>query len=290
MLDIYLNLIARGLSTGAIYGLTAMGIVLIFQTNNILNWSQGNAGMLITYLAFFLLALQLPYPVVIILAIIAGATMGGLVEKYLIRPVREKSRIGLLMITLGLAMVFEGLAAFIFRPFPRNFPPLLSGPPVKIGPITLGQQDVLVIVVSTLIFTTLFLILYRTKIGIGARGIAEDWYGARVMGVPVFAIYLFIWAFSFALSGLVGILVVPRFALEPHFMLPIQVKAFSAAVLGGMNSVLGAIIGGLLLGVMENIIAFHFPFLKESFSLILVVIVLLFLPTGLLGRKTQRRF
>lgn len=289
MFEIYLNLIARGLSTGAIYGLTAMGIVLIFQTNNILNWSQGNAGMLITYLAFFLLTLQLPYPLVILLAVIAGATLGGTIEKYLIRPVREKSRIGLLMITLGLAMVFEGLAAFIFRPFPRNFDPLLKGS-VTFGPITLGQQDFLVIALSTFIFTTLFLILYRTKIGIGARGIAEDWYGARVLGVPVFAIYLFIWSISFALSGLVGILVVPRFALEPHFMLPIQVKAFSAAVLGGMNSVLGAIIGGLLLGVMENIIAFHFPFLKESFSLILVVIVLLFLPTGLLGRKTQRRF
>ncbi len=215
--------------------------------------------------------------------------MGGLVEKYLIRPVREKSRIGLLMITLGLAMVFEGLAAFIFRPFPRNFEPLLKGS-IAIGPITLGQQDVLVIVLSTLIFASLFLILYRTKIGIGARGIAEDWYGARVLGVPVFTISLIIWSISFALSGLVGILIVPRFALEPHFMLPIQVKAFSAAVLGGMNSVLGAAVAGLLLGVMENIIAFHFPYLQESFSLVLVVIVLLFLPTGLFGKKTQRRF
>ncbi len=290
MFDTLLNLTARGLSTGAIYSLIAMGIVLIFQTTSVMNFAQGNAGMFITYLAFFLLALKVPFPLVIILALLFGALFGGLTERFLMRRVRERSHVGLLMITLGLALIFEGLAASIFGTFPLNFPPILTGPPVHVGPIILSKQDIIVNLLSLALFTLLFLVLYKTKIGIGARSIAEDEYGARVLGIPVFNIYIFIWALGFALPGLAGILVVPRFSLEPHFMVPIQIKAFTAAVFGGMNSVQGAIVGGLLLGVLENIVAFYYPILKESFSLILVVIVLLIFPTGLFGKRSQRRF
>lgn len=290
MLDIYLNLAVRGLSTGAIYSLVAMAIVLIFQTTGVMNFAQGNAGMFLTYIAFFLLSLKLPYPIVILIIILLGSLFGGLTENVLMKKVRERSHVGLLMITLGLALIFEGLAAFIFGSFPLYFPPILTGSTLNIGPIILGSQDVIIIVLSVIIFSFLFIVLYKTKIGIAARSISEDEYGSRILGIPVSKIYILIWAIGLALAGFAGVLVVPRFSLEPHFMVPIQIKAFTAAVLGGMNSVLGAIIGGLLLGILENIVAFNIPILKESFSLILVVVVLLFLPNGLFGKKSQRRF
>ena len=103
------------------------------------------------------------------------------------------------------------------------------------------------------------------------------------------SIYIFIWATSFGLAGLAGVMVAPKLSLEPGFMIVIQLKAFIAAVLGGMNSVVGAVVGGLLLGVMENLVAYYVPQIKDSFSLILVVIVLLFLPEGLFGRRAARR-
>ncbi len=124
---------------------------------------------------------------------------------------------------------------------------------------------------------------------IASRSLAADEYAAKLLGIPIKSIYLFIWAISFGLAGLSGILVAPRLSLEPTFMIVIQLKAFIAAVLGGMNSVLGAVIGGLLLGVIENFVAFYIPQIKDSFSLILVVLVLLFLPQGLFGKKEIRR-
>jgi branched-chain amino acid transport system permease protein len=283
------SLIFRGLATGSIYSLTAVGIVLILSTTNVMNFAQGDAGMFLTYIAFIFIVRGLNPALALPIVILVGLILGFVVDRGLMSKAKKSSHLGMVMITLALTMILEGLAATLFGNIPLLFPPLIQGDPIKIGSVILDRQDFLSITAALLIFAVLFVILYRTKIGIAARSIAEDEYGAKILGIPLNKINTFIWAISFGLAGIAGMMTAPRLSLEPTFMIVIQLKAFIAAVLGGMGSVMGAIFGGLILGVLENIIAYYIPSIKDSFSLILVVTVLLFFPSGIFGKREVRR-
>jgi len=283
------SLIFRGLATGSIYSLTAVGIVLILSTTNVMNFAQGDVGMFLTYIAFIFIVRGLNPALALPIVIVVGLILGFAVDRGLMSKAKKSSHLGMVMITLALTMILEGLAATLFGNIPLLFPPLIQGDPIKIGSVILDRQDFLSITAALLIFAILFVILYRTKIGIAARSIAEDEYGAKILGIPLNKINTFIWAISFGLAGIAGMMTAPRLSLEPTFMIVIQLKAFIAAVLGGMGSVMGAIFGGLILGVLENIIAYYIPSIKDSFSLILVVTVLLFLPSGIFGKREVRR-
>lgn len=283
------SLIFRGLATGSIYSLTAVGIVLILSTTNVMNFAQGDVGMFLTYIAFIFIVRGLNPALALPIVIVVGLILGFAVDRGLMSKAKKSSHLGMVMITLALTMILEGLAATLFGNIPLLFPPLIQGDPIKIGSVILDRQDFLSITAALLIFAILFVILYRTKIGIAARSIAEDEYGAKILGIPLNKINTFIWAISFGLAGIAGMMTAPRLSLEPTFMIVIQLKAFIAAVLGGMGSVMGAIFGGLILGVLENIIAYYIPSIKDSFSLILVVTVLLFLPSGIFGKREARR-
>lgn len=286
---ILLNLIIRGLITGAIYSLTSMGIVLILSTTLVMNFAQGDMGMLLAYFALFMLMRNISYPIVFVSIILIGILLGFLLEKYLMSRARKTSHLGMVMITLGLTMIFEGFVGYSFGTMPLLFPKAITGEPFNIFGIIIDRHDLFTFVVSILIVMILFIILYRTKIGIAARSLAEDEFGARILGIPINKIYLFIWMTAFAIAGVSGILVAGRQTLEPHFMIVIQLKGFMAAVLGGMNSIVGSILGGFLLGMIENLVSFYIPQIKDSFSLILIVLVLLFLPSGIFGKKEVRR-
>lgn len=286
---ILLNLIIRGLITGAIYSLTSMGIVLILSTTLVMNFAQGDMGMLLAYFAFFMLMKNIPYPVAFALIILIGILFGFLLEKYLMSRARKTSHLGMVMITLALTMIFEGVAGYSFGTMPLLFPKAIGGEPFNIFGVIIDKHDLFTFIISILIVIILFVILYKTKIGIAARSLAEDEFGARILGIPINSIYLFIWMTAFSLAGISGVLVAGRQTLEPHFMIVIQLKGFMAAVLGGMNSIVGAVLGGFLLGMIENLVSFYMPQIKDSFSLILIVLVLLFLPQGIFGKRETRR-
>ena len=283
------NLVLRGLATGSIYSLTAVGIVLILSTTNVMNFAQGDTGMFLTYIAFFFILRGIAPSLTLPIVIVAGAILGYVVYKGLISKAKKSSHLGMMIITLGLTMIFEGIVATFFGNIPLLFPPLIPGDPVHFGSVILDRQDILCLVTALVVFGILSFILYRTKIGIAARSIADDEYASRVLGIPIDRIHSFIWAISFGLAGLAGIMTAPRLSLQPLFMVVVQLKAFTAAVLGGMNSVTGAIWGGLILGVMENLVAYYVPAIKESFSLLLIVAILLFLPNGLFGSREAGR-
>ncbi|MCE5192657.1 MAG: branched-chain amino acid ABC transporter permease [Candidatus Cryosericum sp.] len=284
------TLIFRGLATGSIYSLTAMGIVLVLSTTNVMNFAQGDMGMFLAFIAFALLMRHVSYPIAIIAVVLIGLLLGALLERGLMSKVRKTtSHLGMLIVTLALTMILEGLAGYFFGTTPLLFPPLVQGAPLQFLGIILDRQDLVSLAIAGVVVLILFIVLYRTKIGIASRSLAEDEYAARLLGIPIKNIYIFIWAASFGLAGLAGIMVAPKLSLEPSFMIVIQLKAFIAAVLGGMNSVVGAVVGGLLLGVLENFVAYYIPQIKDSFSLILVVAVLLVLPEGIFGKRAARR-
>lgn len=284
------NLIFRGLATGAIYSLTATGIVLILSTTNVMNFAQGDTGMFLAYIAFLFIARRVPPMLTLPIVVVAGILLGIVVDRGLMTKAKKSSHLGMVMITLAFTMIFEGIVITFFGNTPLLFPPLVSGDPFIVGSTVFDRQNLLTILIALVIFVVLFFVLYRTKIGIAARSIADDEYGAFILGVPINRITNFIWALSFGIAGIAGLVTAPRLSLEPTFMVVVQLKAFIAAVLGGMNSVMGAILGGLILGVLENFIAYYIPAIKDSFSLILVVLVLLFMPNGIFGKREARRF
>lgn len=284
------NLIVSGLGTGAIYAIVALGIVFIFRTMEAVNFAEGDMGMFMTFVAFSLICLKIPYPLVFIIVVALSFLFGVLVEKGILQFIKGMSPMAITIVTLGLMMVFQGLAGFIWGTDTKPFPPLWKGPPIKAHGIILGRQDIVTLITAFVIFIIFVLLLKKTKIGIAVRAVSEDRYAALLMGVRVSTIFAFVWGFSGLLAGLGGMLAAPRFSLDINMMTTIQLEAFTAAVLGGFSSIPGAIFGGLTLGVLENLISFYISSsLKEPISLLIIVVVLLVSPNGLFGKKMNKK-
>lgn len=283
------NLIVSGLGTGAIYAIIALGIVIIFKTMNAVNFAEGDMGMFMTFIALSLIILKIPYVIVFIVVIALSFLFGILVEKGVLKFIKGMSPAAII-VTLGLTMVLEGLAGSIWGTDTKPFPALWKGAPLKFSGIIMGRQDLITIILSLIVFLFMIFILKKTKIGIAIRAVSEDEYAALLMGVKVSAIFAFVWGTAGLLAGLGGMLAAPRFSLDTNMMTTVELEAFTAAVLGGFDSVPGAMFGGLTLGILENLVSFYISSsLKEPISLILIVLVLLIYPSGLFGKKMEKR-
>jgi len=284
------NLIVSGLGTGAIYAIIALGIVFIFKTMEAINFAEGGMGMFMVFIAFSLIYLKIPYPVVFIIVIVLSFLFGVLIEKGILRFIKGMSPTAIIIATLGLVMVLQGMAGFIWGTDTKPFPSLWKGPPLRVAGMIFGRQDIITLITALVIFIVLVFVLKKTKIGIAIRAVSEDEYAALLMGVRVSVIFSFVWGFSGLLAGLGGMLAAPRFSLDTNMMTTVQLKAFTAAVLGGFSSIPGAVFGGLILGVLENLISFYISSsLKEPISLIIIVIVLLISPNGLFGKRIKKK-
>jgi len=284
------NLIVSGLGTGAIYAIIALGIVFIFKTMEAINFAEGGMGMFMVFIAFSLIYLKIPYPIVFIIVIVLSFLFGVLIEKGILRFIKGMSPTAIIIATLGLVMVLQGMAGFIWGTDTKPFPSLWKGPPLRVAGMIFGRQDIITLITALVIFIVLVFVLKKTKIGIAIRAVSEDEYAALLMGVRVSVIFSFVWGFSGLLAGLGGMLAAPRFSLDTNMMTTVQLKAFTAAVLGGFSSIPGAVFGGLILGVLENLISFYISSsLKEPISLIIIVIVLLISPNGLFGKRIKKK-
>ncbi|NIA10919.1 MAG: branched-chain amino acid ABC transporter permease [Nitrospiraceae bacterium] len=284
------NLIVSGLGTGAIYAIIALGIVFIFKTMDAINFAEGDIGMFMTFIAFSLMYLKIPYPIVFIIVVALSFLFGVLIEKGILHFIKGMSPTAIIIATLGLVMILQGMAGFIWGTDTKPFPSLWKGPPFKAYGMVFGRQDIITLITALVIFIVLVFILKKTKIGVAIRAVSEDEYAALLTGVRVSVIFSFVWGFSGLLAGLGGMLAAPRFSLDTNMMTTIQLKAFTAAVLGGFSSIPGAVFGGLILGVLENLISFYISSsLKEPISLIIIVIVLLISPSGLFGKRIKKR-
>ena len=284
------NLLFSGLGTGAIYAIVALGIVIVFKTTYAINFAEGDMGMFMAFIAFSLITLKIPYLIVFLIVLVLSFLFGILVEKGLLKFIKGMSPIAVILVTLGLAMVLEGLAGFIWGTDTKPFPSLWKGAPLKFSEMVMGKQDVVTIILAFVVFFIILFIVKRTKTGIAIRAVSEDEYAALLMGVKVGAVFAFVWGVAGLLTGLGAMLAAPRFSLDTNMMTTVQLEAFTAAVLGGFDSIPGALVGGLVLGVLENFTSFYISTsLKEPISLILIVIVLLVYPSGIFGKKTIKK-
>lgn len=283
--------VASGLSAGCLYALAALGLVLIYRTMEIVNFAHGEMAMISTFVAYTLLVrVGLPYVIAMLVALAFAFIFGMAIERVFLRPIQEGPLVSMMIMTLGLFMVFNGAAGWVWGFDPVSFPYAVRGRPVFIGDIIVTRDSLLVLAVTVIMAGALYIALRFTMAGIAIRATSQNPRAARLMGVPVPKVYSLTWGMSAVLGAVAGILIAPTTFLSPSMMAEVQIKAFTAAVLGGFSSLPGAVVGGLLLGVLENLVAGYISTqLKSTFAFALIVVVLLIRPSGIMGTTERRK-
>ncbi len=280
-----------GLAAGSLYALTALGLVLIFKNTDVVNFAQGDFGMIAAFVALMAISqFKVPFVLATLVAIVTTAILAVVVDRLTIRPMKNASMLSLMIATLGVYMILHGVAGAIWGRDTKAFPSPLPSDPVSVNGVVIGQGHLWILAFGFIISAVLFVFFRYTTAGLAMRATAEDRMAARLMGVNVSRIFALTWGVSGALAAVAGILLAPLVYLSPNMMSDVLVKAYAAAVLGGFGSLPGAIVGGLFIGVAENLAGeFISTELRTTFAFVLIVVVLAVRPTGVFGRRIQAK-
>jgi branched-chain amino acid transport system permease protein len=285
----------NALTLGSLYGLIAIGYTMVYGILRLINFAHGDIFMLGAYFVFFGGSLfALPWGVSVVVAVAGSAACGILVDRIAYRPLRSAPRISALISAIGVSFLIENLAIVIFTGIPR--PVVQPDWLVRVwqfGNIRILPLAVAVPLISGVLVTGLFWVVYRTKPGLAMRAISKDIETTRLMGVSVDRIIALTFGLGSALAAAAGIMWALRYPqIQPLMGVFPGLKAFIAAVLGGIGSIQGAMVGGLLLGFIEIMIVAFFPALsgyRDAFAFVLLIAILLMRPTGLMGEKLEEK-
>jgi branched-chain amino acid transport system permease protein len=288
----FIQLIVSGLANGGIYASLALALVLIYNAMGLVNFAQGEMAMFATFIAFTLIGHGLSYWIALPLTLVIAFAGGVLIERVVIRPVERAPVLTLVIVTLGLATLINGTAGFLFGYLPREFPSPFSVRTVNLVGAFVSYRDLGVIATSAVVLVLIYLLLQRTTLGLTMRAAAHHPEASRLLGVRVSWMLALGWGLASAAGAVSGIMVAPVLVLEPNLMQTIIIYAFAAAVLGGVESPLGAVVGGLIVGVTVNLAGAYIPFvggdLQLAVALAIIIAVLLVKPNGLFGRPSVR--
>ena len=300
-----LQSILLGIPSGALYGLMGLGIALIFRSTGVMNFSQGNGGMVGAFTAFSVYLFSGNYLLAVAAGILTGAAIGITIDELLMKRSRKLTHASMLIVTLGVLMILEGSAFLIWGTTPQIFPRLVTAPAMiwERGDdiLVMAANDVAITGVALAVSLVLAVTLKFTKFGVATRARSQDELGARAVGISIRAVDATVWAVGVGLSALVGVLVAPRTSVTPTMLVNYQLYGLTAAVLGGFTSFFGPIVGGLILGVAEKLIvlgldsAFIAMDLRGvsaadyQLSIIfgIIIIVLVVRPSGLFAARFQ---
>jgi branched-chain amino acid transport system permease protein len=286
--------IVFGLAQGAVYGSLGLAIVLIYRTTRIVNFAQGEMAMFTTFICWSLttnhgMSFWPAFFVTLGIAFLLGVG----IERVVIRQFEHASHLTVILVTIALFVIFNGLAGWIWSPEQRAFLGPFSAKPFNIGGVAISRQDVGVIVVTLMSVILLWAFFRFTKLGLAMRAAAIGPDPSRLLGVRVGWMYALGWGFAAALGAVSGMMVAPIVFLSPTMMQAVLIYAFAAAVLGGIESPVGAMVGGLMLGVGTTLLGAYVDFVTGELELpvafTVLVLVLLFRPAGLFGRVVVRR-
>jgi branched-chain amino acid transport system permease protein len=285
------QLVASGLALGSIYALLALSLVLINKATDVVNFAQGEMAMFGTFVCFALLTkVGLPLIVVLILAAPVGALLGMATERVTMVRLRAAPQVNALIATIGLWMIFHHAAGWIWGYDPVSFPSLFSLDPVDVLGARIAQNSLGIIAVSLLVVVLLYLLFEYTRTGIAMRAASMNRRAAQLMGVNVGRVSLFAWGLATAISVVAGFLVAPVTFLDFEMMFAVLLKAFAGAILGGFNSLPGAVVGCLVIGVFENLFAAYVSTaFKDTFAFGIIILVLMFRPQGLFTRRIAKK-
>jgi len=282
-----------GLSMGSIYALVALGLALIYRSTRILNFGHGDVTTAGTFFAFTMLGLGLHYLPAFLLALVFGALLAMVFYFCVLIPAqrREATQLGQIILTLGLGLILQGLISYFGSTEPQSFPfPLSDTTIYRFGGVVISQLSLGTLAIGLLASFLFYLLVQKTRLGLAMRATSENLPAAQTMGIPTRHILALSWGLAAMMGVLAGIFLAPALLLDPFFMLEPFLKGFAAAILGGLNSLPGAIVGGLILGVAESLAGGYISIaFKNTLAFLIIILVLLVRPEGLLGEEFIER-
>ena len=285
----FLQQVFSGLAAGAIYASVALALVMIYRSTELVNFAQGEMAMFSTYIAWTLVNAGLPFWAAFVITLAVSFVGGMVIERVVIRPVENAPVLVAVVVTIGLLLIFNSLAGWIYsytvQDFPSPFPdrPLLGA--------LMTTRDLGVIAVTLIMLVLLFVFFRFTSTGLAMRAAAQNPVSARLCGIRVGRMLAIGWGLAAAIGATAGMMVAPVLFLDPNMMGGVLLYAFAGALLGGITSPVGAVVGGLIVGVTENLVGTYLiaSQLKLTVALALIILVLVVRPNGLFGTAIVRR-
>lgn len=294
-MELFLQQVLDGIATGALYGSLALSIVLVYRASGIVNFAQGEMAMFAAFLTWQAHSWGVPLVLAILLAMAVAFAFGAGVERVLIRPfgTTAAAHLSLIIVTLGLMLVLTSAAGWTWGYLVKQVPPVFGEGVVDVGAAAMSRQALGIIVAVAVMSAILYWLFQKTRVGLDMRAAASNPESARLSGIPVGRMLMLGWGLAGAIGALVGALAAPQLFLQPNMMAAMLLYAFAAATLGGIDSPVGALLGGLIVGVLENLAGTYIDIIgndfKQAVALIIIMAVLLLKPEGLFGTRTVAR-
>jgi branched-chain amino acid transport system permease protein len=289
-MELFLQQTLSGLATGAIYACIALSVVMIYQAIDHFNFAQGEMAMFSCFIAWQLIAWGSPYWLAFFLTIALSFIGGIAIERIVFAPIHNAPILSHIVVFIALFQIFNATAGFIWeftiKEFPSPFPDTLP-----FATKLIGMHEVGIVGVTLVMLLLIFLFFRYTSVGLAMRAAAAAPDSARLVGINVGWMLALGWGLAAAIGAVAGMMIAPIVYLEPNMMLGILLYGFAGAVVGGLTSPLGAVLGGFLMGVLENLAGTYIigSELKLTFALVVIVAILIFKPSGLLGRVVVQR-
>jgi branched-chain amino acid transport system permease protein len=289
----FLTQVMNGVGNGAVYASLALALVLIFRVTGILNFAQGEMALYSTYLFWYFADIGLPVIVAIALSMVLSFIGGALIERVIIRPVEHSSPLVIVIVTIGLFLALNSITQLQFgSDIKTNLPRFYAKVTWRPGNVQISDDTLVLLAMLAIVCVLLYLLFQHTKLGLAMRAVSSNSESSSLSGVPVGNMLMLGWGLAAALGALAGALVVPQLGLTASTMQGILVYAFAAAALGGFDSPVGAVVGGLIVGVAQSLTIQYIPSLADivlvvPFGIILAVLVVR--PQGLFGTKRVER-
>ncbi|MDO4960513.1 MAG: branched-chain amino acid ABC transporter permease [Eubacteriales bacterium] len=292
---LFLQSLANGLNLGSIYALTALGYTMVYGIIRMLNFAHGDfimvGGFTLFYTVPLMDSLGIPKPFAIIIAVIVCVTVGVATEQIAYKPVRGHGSMTALITALGMSLILENLALVLFGTTPRNVAAMFDLPNITFGSISLPGKTLLTLGIGIVTMVLLMIFVQKTSIGKSMRAVPEDRTASTLVGINVDRVITITFAIGSGLAAIASMMYVTSYvSIKNELGIALGLKAFVAAILGGIGSIPGAMIGGLLLGLIEIFVKVYlFPAWYEAITYGLLIVVLLVRPAGLLGRKDNEK-
>lgn len=329
-MHVFFEQFANGTSTGALYALLALALVFIFRSTDVVNFAQGEMATFSTFIGWSLarpLSLswipllgierhinvitwrpeifgfaltggtldngltRIGYFLILILALALAFLLGAFIERFIIRPSEGKNLLNAVIVTLGLFALFNSLSNFKYGPVPHVYPTPFQGKAVDFGLFKLGQHALFALIVAAVLMVIIYIFFQHTKLGLGMRAAALNPQASQLMGINTGRMLTLGWGLAAAIGCLAGMMVAPQLAgISPNLMLTVLLYGFAAAVLGGLDSALGAVVGGLAVGIGQAmVIQYLEPQYSDLVAFGLIIVILIVKPTGLFGAPVVKK-
>ncbi|HZK00767.1 MAG TPA: branched-chain amino acid ABC transporter permease [Tissierellaceae bacterium] len=291
----FLQHMTNGISLGSLYALIAIGYTMVYGILRLINFAHGDIFMIGAYLTYYgITYTPIPWYIVFILAPILTGILGMILERLAYKPLREAPKITILISAIGASFLLQNLGILVFGGRPKAFPiPAIFQHVVKIGGVSIGYINFVIPTVTIILLLALNFVIHKTRTGMAMRALSKDYEAASLMGINInrtISITFFIGSLLAAMGGIMWGIKYPQ--LMPHMGVLPGLKCFIAAVVGGIGNVTGAVLGGFILGLGEILIIAFLPRLtgyRDAFAFVLLIVILLFKPTGLMGKKTAEK-